>query len=99
LGSGLARPLVAIALFEFGNCATTLLILRATGLLHHGGRSLVSATSLAIVLYAANNLLGAIVALGGGRWIDRLLHRGVGGDHRVAWILGRVERRDRRLDR
>jgi len=99
LGSGLARPLVAIALFEFGNCATTLLILRATGLLHHGGRSLVSATSLAIVLYAANNLLGAIVALGGGRWIDRSLHRGVGGDHRVAWILGRVERRDRRLDR
>ena len=72
LGSGLARPLVAIALFEFGNCATTLLILRSTGLLHHGGRSLVTATSLAIMLYAANNLLGAIVALGGGRWIDRV---------------------------
>jgi MFS family permease len=71
LGSGLARPLVAIALFEFGNCATTLLILRSTDLLHHGGRSLVAATSLAIVLYAANNLLGAVVALGGGRWIDR----------------------------
>jgi MFS family permease len=72
LGSGLTRPLIAIGLFEFGNCATTLLILRATGLLHHGGRSMVAATSLAIVLYAANNLLGAIVALGGGHWIDRV---------------------------
>jgi MFS family permease len=72
LGSGLARPLVAISLFEFGHCATTLLILRSTDLLHHGGRSLVAATSLAIVLYAANNLVGAIVALGGGRWIDRV---------------------------
>jgi MFS family permease len=72
LGSGLARPLIAIGLFEFGNCATTLLILRATGLLHHGGRSMVAATSLAIGLYAANNLLGAIVALGGGHWIDRI---------------------------
>jgi MFS family permease len=71
LAGGLARPLVAIGLFEFGNCATTLLILRATGLLHHGGRSLVAATSLAVLLYAANNLLGAIVALVGGRWIDR----------------------------
>jgi predicted MFS family arabinose efflux permease len=50
LGSGLARPLIAIGLFEFGNCATTLLILRATGLLSHGGRSVVAATSLAIVL-------------------------------------------------
>lgn len=70
LDGGLARPLVAIGLFEFGNCATTLLILRATDLLHHGGRSLVAATSLAIILYAANNLLGAIVALVGGRWID-----------------------------
>jgi MFS family permease len=71
LGSGLARPLIAIGLFEFGNCATTLLILRATGLLNHGGRSMVAATSLAIVLYAANNLLGAILALVGGHWIDR----------------------------
>lgn len=71
LASGLARPLVAIGLFEFGNCATTLLILRTTDLLHHGSRSLVAATSLAILLYAANNLLGAVVALGGGWWIDR----------------------------
>ncbi len=70
LGSGLGRPLIAIGLFEFGNCATTLLILRTTNLLHHGGRSLVAATSLAIVLYAMNNLCGSIVALGGGRWID-----------------------------
>ncbi|MGA2014154.1 MAG: MFS transporter [Solirubrobacteraceae bacterium] len=29
------------------------------------------ATTLAIALYSANNLLGSIVALSGGRWIDR----------------------------
>jgi MFS family permease len=70
LSSGLAGPLVAISLFEFGNCATTLLILRTTGLIDHGDRSLIAATSVAILLYAANNLLGAVVALSGGRWID-----------------------------
>ena len=48
--AGLARALAPAALFEFGNIATTLLILRATGLLHTGGRSLAGATSLAILL-------------------------------------------------
>src|SRR6266849_5065389 len=37
--AGLAWALAAPALFELGNVASTLLILRATGLLHAGGRS------------------------------------------------------------
>lgn len=69
--AGLLRPFVPIAFFEFGNAATTLLILRATQLLHTGGRSLVAATALAIVVYAAHNAFAAVVALGGGHWIDR----------------------------
>ena len=36
--AGLFRPLLPVALFELGNIATTLLILRATQLLEQGGR-------------------------------------------------------------
>lgn len=71
-GTGIGRPLVPIVCFEFGNCATTLLILRATHLLEHGGRSLTAATSLAVVIYAAHNLFGAVVAYIGGHWIDKV---------------------------
>lgn len=70
-GHGLFRPLVPIALFELGNVATTLLILRSTQLLTHGGRSVAAATSLAILIYAAHNALASVVAIFGGRWIDR----------------------------
>lgn len=66
-GHGLFRPLVPIALFELGNVATTLLILRSTQLLTHGGRSVAAATSLAILIYAAHNALASVVAIFGGR--------------------------------
>ena len=56
---GLIRPLLPIAAFELGNVATTLLILRATTLLHHGGRSATTATSLAVLIYAGHNLFGS----------------------------------------
>jgi MFS family permease len=69
--AGLLRPLVPIAAFELGNVATSLLILRATTLLHHGGRSIAAATSLAVLIYAGHNLFGAFVAYGGGHWLDR----------------------------
>jgi MFS family permease len=69
--AGLARALVPVAMFELGNVATTLLILRATDLLNAGARSLAAATSLAILLYAAHNLFASLVAYGGGHWIDR----------------------------
>lgn len=68
--AGLVAPLLPVVLFEFGNVATTLLILRATQLLTTGGRSAAAATSLAILIYAAHNAFGSVVALAGGRWID-----------------------------
>jgi MFS family permease len=69
--AGVVRPLLPIAAFELGNVATSLLILRATTLLHHGGRSVAAATSLAVLIYAGHNLFGAFVAYGGGHWLDR----------------------------
>jgi MFS family permease len=69
--AGVLRPLLPIAAFELGNVATSLLILRATTLLHHGGRSATAATTLAVLIYAGHNLFGSLVALRGGRWLDR----------------------------
>jgi MFS family permease len=69
--AGVVRPLLPVAAFELGNVATTLLILRATTLLHTGGRSIAVATSLAVLIYAGHNLFAAFVALGGGHWLDR----------------------------
>ena len=62
--------LAAPALFELGNVAATLLILRATGLLHTAGRDQAAAASLAIMLYASHNA-AAGAALGGGHLTDR----------------------------
>jgi MFS family permease len=73
--AGLPRALTPAALFELGNLATTLLILRATDLLHADGRSLTSATSLAIVLYAGHNLAAACASVVGGQLADRLSAR------------------------
>ena len=77
--AGLARTLTPVALFELGNLATTLLILRATDLLHADGtgRSLTAATSLAILLYAAHNAAATVAALGGGHLADRVDPRAV----------------------
>lgn len=70
--AGLPRALAPAALFELGNVATTLLILRTTDLLHANGRSLTAATSVAIVLYAAHNGAATVAALVGGQVADRL---------------------------
>jgi len=85
--AGLLGPLLPIALFELGNVATTLLILRATQLLHHGGRSLGAAASLAILVYAAHNAVAALVAMAGGHWIDRAGPRVVFGSGALAYLL------------
>ena len=69
--AGLVRPLLPIAAFELGNMATTLLILRATTLLHAHGRSVAAATSLAVLIYAGHNLFASVAAYAGGHWIDR----------------------------
>ncbi|MEW5354999.1 MFS transporter [Streptomyces sp. 16-176A] len=79
--TGLFRVLAPVALFELGNVAVTLLILRATQLLHQPGRGLTAATSLAVLIYAAHNALAAVASLAGGRWIDR-------GGPRAAFVAG-----------
>jgi MFS family permease len=73
--AGLPRALAPAALFELGNVATTLLILRATNLLHSDGRSLTAATSVAILLYAAHNGVAALASLAGGQLADRISPR------------------------
>ena len=70
--AGMIRALAPVALFELGNVATTLLILRATELLTTSERSVTAATALAVLIYAAHNAVATIVALLGGRWLDRV---------------------------
>lgn len=86
--AGLVRALAPAALFEFGNIATTLLILRATGLLHTDGRSLAAAASIAILLYAAHNAAATVAALGGGHLVDRLGPRPVFAAAGSVYVVG-----------
>jgi hypothetical protein len=53
----MVRALVPVLLFEFGNVATTLLILRATQLLTSPQRSVATATTMAILIYAGHNVV------------------------------------------
>lgn len=69
--AGMRRALTPVLLFEFGNVAATLLILRATELLGSSQRSVTAATSLAVLIYAAHNLIAAAASLIAGRWYDR----------------------------
>jgi MFS family permease len=85
--AGLARTLTPVALFELGNVATTLLILRATNLLHVDGRSLASATSIAVLLYAAHNAAAMVAALAGGYVIDRVNPRFALGAGAFVYVL------------
>jgi len=82
--TGRLRPLFAgVTAFEAGNCAATLLILRAVQLLepqHGEGR----ATTIALLLYAGYNFAATVASLLGGRYTDRIGARrvlivGVGG--------------------
>jgi len=86
--AGLTRPLLPVAMFEIANVSTTLLILRATGLLEHGGRSVTAATSLAVLLYAGHNLVAAIIAYGAGHWIDSAGPRVVFTAGAVSYVAG-----------
>lgn len=70
--AGIARTLTPVALFEFGNLATTLLILRVTDLLVTSGRDLTAATAVAILLYTAHNAAATIMSLVGGQLADRI---------------------------
>jgi MFS family permease len=80
LRGGLGRLIAAVAAFEIGNVAATLLILRATELLTptHGATA---AVSLALLLYTGYNLAAAAASLPAGRAADRLGTRG------PMWVL------------
>lgn len=67
---GMRGLFAGIAVFELGNAAATLLILRATELLEPG-RSHDSAVTLAIGLYVGYNAAATLTGLGVGHLIDR----------------------------
>jgi len=72
------RGLAPVTLFELGNCATTLLILRATALLRPG-RSIADAAAVAVLLFAAHNIVASALSYPAGRVVDRRGPRAVFG--------------------
>lgn len=75
LAGPLRRLMAGIAVFEVGNIAATLLILRATELLTPT-RGSTAATSMAIGLYTGYNLAAALASVPAGKLVDRLSPRG-----------------------
>ncbi|KUL38193.1 MFS transporter [Streptomyces sp. NRRL F-4489] len=75
LKGDLGRLMAAVAAFEVGNVAATLLILRASDLLApgHGTKT---ATTLALGLYTAYNIAATVASVPAGRLSDRLGGRG-----------------------
>ncbi|MFD9334979.1 MFS transporter [Streptomyces sp. NPDC060028] len=75
LKGDLGKLLAAVAAFEVGNVAATLLILRASELLtpEHGTQT---ATTIALGLYTAYNVAATIASVPAGRLSDRLGRRG-----------------------
>jgi MFS family permease len=86
--AGMLRALLPVALFEFGNVATTLLILRSTQLLTSPERTLTAATSLAILIYAGHNLVATVASLAAGRWYDRAGPRAVFATGAAVYVIG-----------
>ena len=70
LQGGTRRLFLGMGAFEFGNCAATLLILRATELLTPG-RGEDAATQLGVVLYIAYNLAATLSSIPAGHLGDR----------------------------
>lgn len=66
--------LVGFGLYGLGNFAPTLLVLRATDLLH-GGRTLTDAAAIAVLLYTVHNLVNSLAAYPAGAVGDRIGHR------------------------
>jgi MFS family permease len=85
--AGMLRALLPVALFEFGNVATTLLILRATQLLMSPQRTLTAATSLAILIYAGHNVVATVASLTAGRWYDRTGPRAVFATGAAVYVI------------
>ncbi len=76
LHGALGRLLVGVSLFEVGNVAATLLILRATELLTPE-RGQEAAVALAITLYVGYNVAGTLAAIPAGKIADRVGARSV----------------------
>jgi MFS family permease len=70
LQGSLGRLMAGVTAFELGNCAATLLILRATELFE-AGRSRDEATQLALALYIAYNVAATLVSIPAGHHGDR----------------------------
>jgi MFS family permease len=70
LRGGLGRLFAGMGAFEFGNCAATLLILRATELLEPG-RGQDRAAGIAVLLYVLYNVAATITSLPAGHLGDR----------------------------
>ena len=71
------RFVAGIGLYGLGNFSATLLILRATQLLHTHGRSSADAAAVAVLLYAAHNAANAVAAYPAGVVADRVGRRPV----------------------
>ncbi|WP_022900672.1 MFS transporter [Humibacter albus] len=87
-GTRLSHALIPVALFEGGNLAATLLILRAYQFFLDGGMTEPQATVLATVLYAAYNAAAALIAVPAGALIDRIGPRRVLALGAAAYVLG-----------
>jgi MFS family permease len=85
--AGMLGALLPMLLFEFGNLATTLLILRATQLLSSQHRSVTTATSIAILIYAGHNVIATFASLVAGRWYDRAGPRVVFATGAAAYVI------------
>jgi len=88
--AGMLRALLPVAMFEFGNLATTLLILRATQLLSSPERTATAAASLAILIYAAHNVVATGASLTAGRWYDRVGPRAVFAMGAAVYVISYV---------
>lgn len=71
------RLLAGVGLYGLGNFSATLLIFRATQLLHAHGRSNTHAAAVAVLLYAAHNTANAVFAYPAGAVADRVGRRTV----------------------
>jgi MFS family permease len=69
------RLLLGVGLYGLGNFSATLLILRATDLLHTDGRSAADAAAIAVLLYAAHNAANSLFAYPAGAAADRVGRR------------------------
>lgn len=85
--AGLLWVLLPTAMFELGNLATTLLILRATGVLTDSGLDATRAASMAVLVYAGHNAVAAGASLAAGRWIDRASARRVLAAAAATYVL------------